>query len=149
MVNNEDLIIPNLILNMEINKSQAQFETDSPESTEIRDVACGPANTFIITNAGELYGTGSNYNGQLGLNPTDKDIEKDSPTLIMGKKKVDEKISVVMVACGFDQVLAVTNKNKLYSWGSNEKGQLGRALPDVDTHDIGNSDAEKDTKEVL
>ena len=90
--------------------------------------------TIVLTDTGQVYGTGKNDWGQLGLNNTnDKKIltkmELDSVTLgfdISGK--------IIDVACGLGHTIVLTDNGKVYSCGYNLDGQLG--LGDITDYKI-------------
>lgn len=77
---------------------------------------------LALTESGEVYSWGYNYNGELGLNNT---VCQNTPQLITGFKGA--KIS--HVACGLYHSLALTESGVVYSWGFNYNGQLG--IPNV------------------
>lgn len=65
---------------------------------------------------GNLYTWGCGENGQLG-HGTLQDVEK--PKRVKALEKVE------MFQCGWEHVLAVTQNNKLFSWGLASIGRLG------------------------
>ena len=80
-------------------------------------ISLGYGNTLLVNNNGELYGFGWNNFGQLG-DGTEKD--KTSPVQIKNGTKF-KKISAEFSY----HSLAIDNEGNLWSWGSNEYGQLG------------------------
>jgi len=73
---------------------------------------------MILTNTGKIYTFGYNIHGQLGLGDTDN---RNIPTLL--NFEFDGIPSDIQL--GQHQSLILTNKNKLYSFGQNNYGQLG------------------------
>lgn len=76
--------------------------------------------SIALNNAGELYSWGRNSEGQLGL----ADYDNRSEPVLLADPPADWK----MVATGADYSLAITADGRLYSWGSNTYGQLGRIV---------------------
>ena len=82
--------------------------------------------TIVLTDTGQVYGTGVNTVGQLGLGLVNSQKEKltkmilDSNTLgfdISGK--------IIDIACGYYHTIVLTDNGKVYSCGDNSYGQLG------------------------
>lgn len=83
----------------------------------IVSVACGTAHTMLVTLYGELYASGTNTSGQLGL----QDFED---RLVLTRSDLSDS-NVISVAAGNNHTLAVTKLGELYSFGNNCEGQLG------------------------
>lgn len=81
----------------------------------------GSAGTIhLLTTAGLLYGVGSNSNGQLGVNDLN---DRSSPTAVSGGLVFTD----MFVDYNNNQGVygnAITPGGKLYSWGTNNNGQL-------------------------
>lgn len=92
--------------------SQVKFEK------EIVHITCGSSFAMALTSDGKLYSWGQNENGQLGINSKQNHI---NPILITSL--ID--VTIVKVVCGLDHSLVLSSEGKIYSWGSNIKGQLG------------------------
>ncbi|KZC13149.1 putative E3 ubiquitin-protein ligase HERC4 [Dufourea novaeangliae] len=84
-----------------------------------KKVACGAHHTLAVNEWGQLFSWGSNAEGQLGLNS--KTVMECMPRMV----KVLGTSVIVQIACGTKHTLALTNDGELYSWGSNNEGQLG------------------------
>ncbi|XP_076636822.1 HECT and RLD domain containing E3 ubiquitin ligase 4 isoform X2 [Colletes latitarsis] len=84
-----------------------------------KKVACGAHHTVVVNEWGQLFSWGSNGEGQLGLNS--KNIIECTPRMV---KTLGTSV-IVQIACGAKHTLALTNNGELYSWGSNNEGQLG------------------------
>lgn len=89
----------------------------SATSGRITHVKGNGSNSACVTTGGELWVWGYNYTGQV-CNGTKKN-NKNRPVRVQGIGKVEE------VAVGYNHVLALTQDGAVYSWGSNEYGQLG------------------------
>jgi alpha-tubulin suppressor-like RCC1 family protein len=81
-------------------------------------ISCGDRHSLALTNCGEVYAWGSNYWGQIGNGCNNKQ-------LIPIKVKGFNNERVVMISCGGWHSMALTECGHVYSWGSNECGQLG------------------------
>ncbi|XP_076648302.1 HECT and RLD domain containing E3 ubiquitin ligase 4 [Halictus rubicundus] len=84
-----------------------------------KKVTCGAHHTLAVNEWGQLFSWGSNADGQLGLDS--KTVMECTPRMV----KVLCTSTIVQVACGVKHTLALTNNGELYSWGSNNEGQLG------------------------
>eukprot|EP00357_Protocruzia_adherens_P032722 CAMPEP_0114994568 /NCGR_PEP_ID=MMETSP0216-20121206/13217_1 /TAXON_ID=223996 /ORGANISM="Protocruzia adherens, Strain Boccale" /LENGTH=609 /DNA_ID=CAMNT_0002358455 /DNA_START=47 /DNA_END=1876 /DNA_ORIENTATION=+ len=73
---------------------------------------------IMITERGRVYAWGQSKIGCLGLG-LDKTVAKKSQVVRVSDRKC------VDVRVGHSHVLALTSDGKVYSWGSNESGQLG------------------------
>ena len=82
--------------------------------------AAGGGHTAAVTAEGRLYTWGWNGNGQLGQGTFAKMLV---PTLVLAAGL--EGSPALLVACGFDHTLAVTQAGALYACGRGEYGQLG------------------------
>ena len=80
------------------------------------DMSCGGNHTFLRTAAGEVYATGQNTNGQLGLNDTTS-------------RKVFTKVTgiplIADMSCGGNHTFLRTTAGEVYAAGYNAQGQLG------------------------
>ncbi|XP_076173074.1 HECT and RLD domain containing E3 ubiquitin ligase 4 isoform X2 [Ptiloglossa arizonensis] len=91
---------------------------DFKKAAEIEQIACGENYTIVITQDGQIYSCGNIDYGQLGHT---KERKRLSLELIPG---VDAFV-FKKIACGAHHTLAVNEWGHLFSWGSNEEGQLG------------------------
>lgn len=92
------------------------------ESLVMTSAACGEAHSMALNEWGQLYTWGSDSCGQLGLE-TDEGI--------LYKPKIVKSLAsmlLVQISCGYKHCMALTNHGELYTWGSNEFGQLGLGL---------------------
>lgn len=77
---------------------------------------------------GELYTTGSNDAGQLGVKGREVALEPIRVSAL-------EMNNVHSVACGQGHMLAVVDNGHLAAWGSNEYGQLGEQCA-ISDHEV-------------
>ena len=89
-------------------------------SVAVKDVACGSHHTVIIDIDGNLWGTGVNYNGELGINVREEHVRN----LV----KLTHELKFIQVACGSHHTLALSNDNKIWVTGSNSVGQIGLSI---------------------
>jgi len=83
-------------------------------------VAAGSYNTVAIDDQGRLWAWGANEYGQLGLGPAAPTFSPPivTPTMI----SPDQWVSI---ATGRSHTVAIRSDNTLWTWGSNDQGQLG------------------------
>ena len=74
-------------------------------------IAAGSGCSFGITDTGNLYSWGSSNYGELAQGAT---IARSTPTLVTALSNVCD-----ILVGAFNNVLAITKKGKLYSWGRN------------------------------
>ncbi|KAK1429866.1 hypothetical protein QVD17_12149 [Tagetes erecta] len=86
----------------------------------VRVVSAGYYHSSAITESGELYISGKNSSGQLGLG-------RKASKVIPIPSKVDflNSVPINMAALGSDHSLVVTDKGEVLSWGGGESGRLG------------------------
>ena len=80
--------------------------------------ACGLHHTIFLTTDGKLYACGNNENGQLGLRDSKS---RYVPSLIEDCKS----LSVIEVACGYYHTMILAEGGDVFTFGRNDKGQLG------------------------
>jgi alpha-tubulin suppressor-like RCC1 family protein len=90
---------------------------------KVVDVSCGRHFTGCVTEDGELHTWGNGRDYALGHG--DRTNQKTP-------KKVEAlaDVKIVKVGCGRNFVVALDEKGDLYSWGSNDNGQLGLGTTD-------------------
>lgn len=84
----------------------------------LREVACGGAHTLFLTGNGDVYATGINDFGQLGV--SDSNSYTSKPLRVSGIPS-----RVIRISAGYHHSAAVTVDGELYIWGKNANGQLG------------------------
>ena len=89
-------------------------------------VSCGLFHMLVVTNEGTIYSVGQNDRGQLGVTSSSQlrwhfvciNAIAKSVSLPLGAK-------VVQVCCGAKHSIAVVDNGLVYSWGANDKYQIG------------------------
>lgn len=84
----------------------------------IRSISSGNEHEMILTRDGLLYSIGGNAFGQLGLGDTHSC--QDYMKII-----VPDNNTIRSMSCGPFSSHFINNRSELYSWGDNEKGNLG------------------------
>ena len=82
--------------------------------------SCGNEYTLILSTDNEVYAFGSNEDGVLGIN--DNKLQKYEFTKINFGSYTNK---IKEISSGTVHNLALTQDNKLFSWGSSQGGQLG------------------------
>ena len=107
----------------------------------VASVACGPSHDVLLTLDGEVYVTGSNLRGQLGVRTPLLADNPDSPSpslsLFCSLTKIHHLellsglpgVVVVAVSCGSHHTAALTSSHDLYMWGTLSTSLSGK------THD--------------
>jgi alpha-tubulin suppressor-like RCC1 family protein len=96
--------------------------TDKSSNLSFKSVACGIYHSMVLSSTNELYVSGSNRCGQLGLG---KDISD---------KKIFTKIpnlSFKFIAAKYYQSTAITTNGELYYWGWNSFCENGERVFDL------------------
>lgn len=96
---------------------KAELINDTEPAVKVVQIAAGGSFMAALTENGKLYTWGSNDKGQLGAGMITNGDRIQEPVEIM------ENVSDVAV--GSVHGAAITEDGKLYTWGSNEWGQLG------------------------
>jgi len=86
--------------------------------TDWKSVSCGNRHTGAIKTDGSLWIWGRNDTGQLGTNDTTPDRRTPVTTFAGGN---DWK----QVTCGYQFTAAIKTDGSLWTWGQNDRGQLG------------------------
>ena len=101
-------------------------------SNKIAQVVCAEANTFLISDKGEVLITGNNTYGQMAI--AHGDIEEEEATVekeeyseftLIPRLSIMNKVFVESLACGTYHIIAIIKGKKALSWGANNSGQLG------------------------
>jgi len=101
------------------------FDPDRTANDKSTMIAAGFYSSFAIIE-GKLYGWGRNSNGELGLGGKSPSVIK--PTRVGYADDWKE------IAVGDTHALAVNEYGELYSWGSNDYGQLGQGDSGFNTY---------------
>ncbi|XP_058042574.1 X-linked retinitis pigmentosa GTPase regulator isoform X6 [Ahaetulla prasina] len=88
-----------------------------PEKVKL--AACGRNHTLIYTEKGNLYATGGNSEGQLGLGGTEERSAFHLVSYFTSQHKIKQ------LAAGSYTSAALTEDGQLFMWGDNSEGQIG------------------------
>ena len=103
------------------------------ENVVVRSVALGARHTIILDRDGKLYACGAGERGRLGLGPEALQEVREEPVPIASL----DGLVVTRIACGGGHSVAGAEDGRLFTWGANDKGQLGNgsledcAVPNV------------------
>ncbi|XP_026666996.1 secretion-regulating guanine nucleotide exchange factor-like isoform X2 [Ceratina calcarata] len=86
---------------------------------KIKKIVGGAGHTLILDDNGHVYTCGWNNRGQLGF-----PVKEEVLSLQRICRKFKEKVADI--ACGWDCSAALTKNGRLFLWGSNCFGQLGK-----------------------
>ena len=89
-------------------------------NNDVKQVACGSHHTIILKNDGSLWGCGSYFYGQLGIDAYNTTNGKRTLVEIINKD-----IAILSVNCGGNVTFITLNNGYVLSCGSNGNGQLG------------------------
>lgn len=105
------------------------------------DIAAGNGLCYVVTRLGNIYSWGNGRYGALGHGDEDStQVPKQILSLL--------KITIKRIACGYFHAVALSEAGELWSWGRNNKGQLGRGFEspfEAVADRVNGFDAEKDT----
>lgn len=85
----------------------------------VREVIRGNYRSFLITCAGDVYASGMNYSGALGLG------HQEQQNTFIKVIFPQESIKIVKIATGIGHTLFLTTMGNIYVCGANGSGQLG------------------------
>jgi alpha-tubulin suppressor-like RCC1 family protein len=94
------------------------FKNEDGVASVIESVTCGESFTAAIDKKHKLFMFGDNFYGQCGKDPR-------SFKSVNLPQMVKIKSNIYNVACGVYHVMAIGERYKIYTWGSNSNGQLG------------------------
>ena len=105
------------------------------DSRRVSTIACGAYHTLALAADGSVIVFGLNTKGQLGVYDWDIRTNADGFKLpaTIPARAMDGP--VVSIAAGEEHSIAMTAGGSVYTWGSNEHGQLGRPLLSGSTYD--------------
>ena len=107
---------------------------DANEQTYV-DVSCGWKHSLLLLGNGIVYSSGSNINGQLGMDSTTtKCLHSFQKVSIHRKASNDCKLHIINICCGWQHSSALgkivgqssSSSTLVLTWGSNKFFQLGR-----------------------
>jgi hypothetical protein len=91
-----------------------------PNGSIIVKVATGRSHSLILLDSGEVYGCGSNTQGQLGLGDT-KTALKDTLRFV----KITSLVNIRDISCGYDHSICCDRSGRVFTFGHPQFGQLG------------------------
>ena len=91
----------------------------SADGMDITSISAGDEHVLLLTNSGNIYGWGRNYEGQLGLGE-DVDTSASFTQIVMSDSIIFSSISA-----GSSHSLAISTTGGLYCWGKNSDQQCG------------------------
>ncbi|MDE6107544.1 MAG: hypothetical protein K2F83_02575, partial [Oscillospiraceae bacterium] len=98
------------------------------------DIQAGEGFMVALKSDGSVWAWGDNSKGQLGIGSTKEQVPYTTyPTPVSGLMGNGRLNLIEEISVGYDHVLARTADGSVYSWGSNEHGQLGLGDTFVDT----------------
>ena len=92
-----------------------------PPLSNVIAIAAGYDHSLALTSDGTVYAWGANGSGQLGNGGNTESpypVQVSMPTLPSG-------VTVIAIAAGYEDALALTSDGAVYAWGYNNVGQLG------------------------
>ena len=89
-----------------------------------------PGLSVGVASDGNAYAWGNNQYGQLGQDP-DKTAMQKTPVKVPLPDGVDSGFTYTQIAAGGAHVLAIGSDGIVYSWGANDRGQLGNGSKDA------------------
>ncbi|XP_050430653.1 uncharacterized protein LOC126839387 isoform X2 [Adelges cooleyi] len=102
---------------------------------DIVQMCCGCHHSAVVSSTGQLYTWGLNLDGQLGVTGIRERLVPATtlvgPPSVMADSSSNNGEPIKEVRCGADFTLALDGANKLWGWGSNHEGQLGK-IPEED-----------------
>lgn len=100
----------------------------------VEEIVIADGHTIILDNSNQLYAFGTNFQGELGTNSR---LQISYPMLLRSyimekersylKSMIPIKASIIRMCCGSSHSLVLTSSGRVYSWGANDKGQLGHS----------------------
>jgi alpha-tubulin suppressor-like RCC1 family protein len=94
------------------------------ERGNVIEIAAGSADSLVLTSSGQLYSFGANKNGQLGRRAH---IGSEKPNSVPTPVALPRSAGRAMrVAAGASHTLVLTSSGRVYAFGDNSRGQLGR-----------------------
>ncbi|XP_026826687.1 X-linked retinitis pigmentosa GTPase regulator isoform X3 [Ooceraea biroi] len=95
-------------------------------------VVCGGHHTLVLAENGNIYCSGSNASGQLGMGTNV--VEIHTPKLLPRGALQDERI--VKIACGESHSAILTESGKFFTCGDGRHGKLGLEENENNVHEI-------------
>ncbi|CAN1216113.1 Ultraviolet-B receptor UVR8, partial [Linum perenne] len=133
--------------NLDSQSTPKPLLSSSFRNQALKSISCGGAHTLFLTESGQVFATGLNDFGQLGISGNDISYvdgelyvwgRNSNGQLGLGKKagksvclptKVDllSGIKIKMVALASEHSVAITDEGDALSWGGGDSGKLGHS----------------------
>ena len=84
-------------------------------------VSAGKYHSMIITQKRKVFVWGEGMHGKLGL-------DNDEDVLLPTENEELSRLKVEFLSCGESHSAAISDKLKLYTWGSGSYGRLGHGM---------------------
>ncbi|EFC48725.1 predicted protein [Naegleria gruberi] len=101
------------------NYGKAFKKVSTAKDSKFSHASFGSSHSLILSESGNLYTTGSNTYGQLGIAPM------ITPTEFIMIDKTIVKSPIKFAECGYFHTIAVTVENEIFGVGWNAVGELG------------------------
>ncbi|XP_063984044.1 X-linked retinitis pigmentosa GTPase regulator [Diachasmimorpha longicaudata] len=101
-------------------------------SVKAAHVACGGHHTLIFGDDGNIYCTGSNASGQLGMGTSVTEIQTPKE---LARGALEDEI-IVKVVCGESHIAVVTASGKIFTCGDGRHGKLGLEENENNVHEL-------------
>ncbi|GAA5887220.1 hypothetical protein JCM16303_007381 [Sporobolomyces ruberrimus] len=95
------------------------------ESGKIVQIETGYEHLLVLTEAGHLYGTGCNTDGQLSLSSSNTSDHYSLTRIPLSPLLTTQEGGILKILSGGDTSGLITKSGKLYTWGNSEYGQGG------------------------
>jgi alpha-tubulin suppressor-like RCC1 family protein len=95
----------------------------------VTDIAAGQSHSVALLSDGTMVAWGANSSGQLGTGNT---TQSTLPVAVLSNGAL-AGIRFVAIAAGANHTLALSSDGRVFSWGSNQSGQLGRGSSNSST----------------
>jgi TPR repeat protein len=99
---------------------------------KIVSLSLGSDHSSAISSTGRVFTWGANDEGQLGDNST---TNKSIPTEITSKFNLSSNDKIVSLSLGGSHTSAISSTGRVFTWGANEKDQLGIEKYTSETYD--------------
>lgn len=93
-----------------------------PGLANVTSVSCGGAHTLFLDSLGNVFSTGSNSHGQLGVGCLDSGFLMNAFTPV----RIQFDKQIVVIRCGLNHSLAMDTEGEVWSWGGRGGPQLGQ-----------------------
>ncbi|CAN0858249.1 Ultraviolet-B receptor UVR8 [Linum grandiflorum] len=104
--------------NLDSQSTPKPLFSSSFRNQTLKSISCGGAHTLFLTESGQVFATGLNDFGQLGISDNPSYVTEPVAVSVLDKE-------IVQISAGYHHSGAVTVDGELYVWGRNSNGQLG------------------------